>query len=870
MEGHAVTRDDIQELLDLAENIGVPIATSENTSVLAEPVEVGDFTIPNSLAVHPMEGCDGDSEGRPSALTIRRYERFASGGAGLLWAEAIAVVPEGRANPRQLWLNEDTKDSFAEMIALTHEAAREGVGPVHRPMIVAQLTHSGRYSRPVDKPAPIIPRHDVNRDAKMNLDPDWPVVDDDYLDSLEDAYVEAARLAFEVGFDAVDIKSCHGYLMNEIFACHDRPGKYGGSFENRTRLLLNVVDRIRAELGEDKIITARLGCFDAIQDGWGVDKDDYTKPDLTEPIRLIGELKKRGVQMLNITIANPYYNPHYGRPFNATISGGYDAPEHPLIGVSRMIDITRQLQEAHPDVALVATGYSWLGTWLPEVAAASKEKGWATLVGAGRMAFAYPDFAKDIVASGTLDQEKICIACSGCTQIMRDHGRAGCVVRDQEVYGPIFELGRMRSRENLITLADRCNQCEKPACKVGCPAGIDIPRFIKLFLDGEDRAAYDIIREANVFPEICAWLCPVETQCEGHCMMSYIGDSSVPIAAVQRYLAEEANRLGWSTLKTPEASTGKRIAVIGAGPAGLACAATLVEAGHSVTVFDKAESLGGMVESVIPADRQSESLNNEVRSIFKDVPEERLKFELGNSLTPSANLDTIAAQGFDAIFIGMGLPKPMASSDDAGLPGVTNALDFLNDAKGDNAPDLTDKRIAVIGGGNTAMDAAVTAKQLGSDDVFLIYRRSFSEMPAWPAERDRALNAGVNFQILTQQLDYQATDGHLTSIQVCPTQLGAPDASGRRRPQPLEESAYTLPMDLVIESIGQESAADLSALLPGVEIEKGLIRTKAEGSYATTREGVYAGGDLVNGADTVVRAVADGMAAAREIENMIG
>jgi len=309
----------IEDLKQLACRLGVTIDAIEDVSVLTEPVQVGGLVIPNSLAVHPMEGCDGDSAGRPGKLTLRRYERFAAGGAGLIWAEATAVVPEGRANPRQLWFNEKSKDSFAAMVKRMRVVAAESMGPEHKPVIVAQLTHSGRYSKPEGVAHPLIvgrcpyrdalvPQEKPNRNAKSKIPDDWPVLTDEYLDELQDAYVAAARMAFEVGFDAVDVKSCHGYLINELFACRNRKGRYGGSFENRTRFVLDVIDKIHKELGEETPVVTRLGIYDAIPYpyGWGVDKDDYTKPDLTEPKKLIALLQQRGVKLINVTAANPY------------------------------------------------------------------------------------------------------------------------------------------------------------------------------------------------------------------------------------------------------------------------------------------------------------------------------------------------------------------------------------------------------------------------------------------------------------------------------------------------------------------------------------------------------------------------------------
>jgi len=870
----------IEDLQRLNRQVGVFVDAMEDVSILAQPVEFARLTIPNSLAVHPMEGCDGDAQGRPDRLTVRRYERFAAGGAGLIWAEAIAVVEEARANPRQLWLHQGSQEAFAAMVARAREKAAQANGAGHRPVIVAQLTHSGRYSKPGPAPKPIIPQRDPYRDPmapqprpdknrKSRIPDDWPIVTDEYLDRLQEAYVEAARIAYETGFDAVDIKSCHGYLINELLACHNRPGKYGGSFENRTRFVLSVIDRIRAELGDKIRIVTRLGIYDAIPHpyGWGVDKHDYTKPDLTEPKKLIGLLHERGVRLINITIANPYYNPHVGRPFNEPIVGGYAEPEHPLVGVARLIDLTAQVQKEFPDIAFVGTGYSWLRTLFANVGAAGKAKGLVTLIGAGRMGFAYPDFARDIIHHGRMYPDKVCVGCSACTQIMRDAGRAGCVVRDNEVYGPIFKFGRMSDRDNLLRLASACRKCQEPTCQLGCPAGIEIPQFITLFLDGKEREACEVIRKANVFPEVCAWLCPVEQQCQGNCLQGFLGDGPLPIADIQRYLATQANKNGWSKLRIPAKASGRKVAVIGAGPAGLACAAKLLEAGHAVTIFDKGTSLGGMVEAVIPPDRQCAALKSEIAAIFAEVPKDRMSLALGKELDAQHNLDTILAQGFDAAFIGLGLPQSVSITKKR-FTGLWNAMDFLSRAKQGGSLNLAGKSVAVIGGGNTAMDVAVTAAQAGARDVYVIYRRSFAEMPAWSAEQDRAIQHGVHFLILTQPLDYTATDGTLTGLKLCPTRLGAPDRSGRRRPESIESSAYRLDMDIVVEALGQEAAEGIDKLLAGVDFDRGLIRTRS-GSRATSRSGVFAGGDLVRGASTVVAAVADGMKAAGEIDQFL-
>ena len=445
----------LDEFKELCKNNNCSIEAIKDISILAEPVRVGNLIAPNSLAVHPMEGADGDSNGNPGPLTIRRYKRFAAGGAGLIWAEAIAVAPEGRANPRQLWLHEGTRDAFADMVKQMHQAAKQSMGNNHNPVIVAQLTHSGRYSKPDGVARPLVPQRDPYRDPlipepqpttdRQSKVTDECIITDEYLDSLQMEYVKAAKLAYEAGFDAVDIKSCHGYLVNELLAGRNRPGKYGGSFENRTRFVLEVIDKIKTELGDKIGICLRLGFYDATPYpyGWGVDEKDYSKPDLTEPKKLVKLLSEKGIRLINFTIANPYYNPHIGRPFNQPVKGGYEEPEHPLTGVQRLIDIAAEIQNEFPEMSLVGTGYSWLRHLMGNVAAASIKQGKIKMVGGGRMGFAYPDFAKDLLTKGPLDKDKVCIGCSACSQLMRDGQMTGCVVRDNKVYGPIFRQGRI-------------------------------------------------------------------------------------------------------------------------------------------------------------------------------------------------------------------------------------------------------------------------------------------------------------------------------------------------------------------------------------------------------------------------------------------
>ncbi|WP_252891617.1 oxidoreductase [Thermoclostridium stercorarium] len=379
---------------DISENrLDIPL--SLNTEYLSRKVKIGGFTLANSLAINPMEGCDGKYDGSPDELTFRRYERFSRSGAALIWFEAVAVVPEGRTNPRQLWIHRNNVSSFRKLCGNIIENSNKEFG--FTPLLIMQLTHSGRFSKPDGRPAPVIAAHNPYLDPMLDIDENYPVISDTELEQLEDKFVEAAVLAKEAGFHGVDVKCCHRYLNSELLSAFTRKGKYGETFEGRTRFLLNTVKKIRDRLGDDFIITTRLNIYDGIPYpyGFGVDKEDYLKPDFSEPVRLVKILKESGMPLINITMGTPYYNPHVNRPYDR---GSYIPPEHPLEGICRLISGIGEIQKNVPDIAVVGTGYSWPREFAPFIAAGVLEKGLAKIIGFGRQSFAYPDFAKDILS----------------------------------------------------------------------------------------------------------------------------------------------------------------------------------------------------------------------------------------------------------------------------------------------------------------------------------------------------------------------------------------------------------------------------------------------------------------------------------------
>lgn len=411
---------------------GLPFA--EDVSVLAQPLTVGAHTIPNRMACQAMEGCDGTATGEPGELTMRRYGRFARGGAGLLWFEATAVLEEGRANPRQLYITPDNLDAFKSAVETIKEEGLRANGK--EPVVIMQATHSGRYSKPYGIPAPLIAYNNPIFEGENPISSDR-IVTDDYLDLVKEKLIGGALLAEQAGFDGVDIKCCHRYLNSELLSAFNRPGRYGGSLENRTRLLRESIQGALESCGKDFIVSSRLNVYDGFPrpNGFGVGESGIDF-DPAEPIWLLQQLRDYGVKMLNITMGNPYFNPHVNRPFTM---GGYAPEEHPLTGVARMLLGTAELKKAVPEIKILCSALSYLGVAAPHVAAALMQKGGIDLAGFGRQIFAYPDFANDILRDGEMKKEKLCICCSKCTEVMRAGSTPGCVIRDKEIYLPLHQ-----------------------------------------------------------------------------------------------------------------------------------------------------------------------------------------------------------------------------------------------------------------------------------------------------------------------------------------------------------------------------------------------------------------------------------------------
>ena len=390
------------------------------------PIQIGKTRICNRVVLQPMEGCDCNTDGSPSELTIDKYVKAAQSGAGLIWFEANAVCPEGRTNPRQMMLTEDNIPKFKALLSRMREIAEEECGI--KPIFILQLTHSGRQS--------IVPmiayRHPLYEEKRPVTDDH--IVTDEYLDTLPERYAESAKLAVAAGFDGVDVKSCHGYLFQELLSAFGREGRYGGCFENRIRLYLDSVKAVRHSIPEDFLLATRLSVSDMVPKPYGFGTTEENELDLSEPDLLIARLVEEGIQLLNVTVGNPYYNPHVNRPYR---KGGYQPSEPAETGLRRFEVIERHIKEKFPTLTVVGSGLSYYREDLIEQSERLLREGICDLVGYGRMWLAYPTFYRDFL-NGTFESKKCCLACSKCTVLMRNKKVSGCAVYN-EYYRTLYK-----------------------------------------------------------------------------------------------------------------------------------------------------------------------------------------------------------------------------------------------------------------------------------------------------------------------------------------------------------------------------------------------------------------------------------------------
>jgi glutamate synthase (NADPH/NADH) small chain len=430
------------------------------------------------------------------------------------------------------------------------------------------------------------------------------------------------------------------------------------------------------------------------------------------------------------------------------------------------------------------------------------------------------------------------------------------------------------TQETAVEEAKRCIQCKKPLCIAGCPVEVLIPDFIKKIAEGDFEEAGKVLKIKNSLPAVCGRVCPQETQCEIKCVLGKKGEP-VAIGRLERFAADYDIKFGESTFEKP-ISTGKRVAIIGGGPAGLACAGDLAKAGHAVTILEALHVAGGVLMYGIPQFRLPKEIVQTEIATLKQMGVEILTNQVVGKIT---SVDELMENGYDAVFIGTGAGLPyFMDIPGENLNGVYSANEFLtrtNLMKGYKFPDYATpvkvgKNVAVLGAGNVAMDSARTALRLGAENVYIIYRRSRAEMPARDEELEHAEEEGIQFRLLTNPVSIEGDErGWVKSLTCLRYELGEPDASGRRSPVAIPGSEFEIPMDTVVVAIGQGPNPLVTTSTPGLDLNKwGNIVVDSE-TLMTSKPGVFAGGDIVTGAATVILAMGAGKKAAIGIDQYL-
>ena len=439
--------------------------------------------------------------------------------------------------------------------------------------------------------------------------------------------------------------------------------------------------------------------------------------------------------------------------------------------------------------------------------------------------------------------------------------------------GNFDEVALGYTEEQALDEAARCLHCKNKPCREGCPVGIDIPAFIARVAEKDYEGAYQVIAESSSLPAVCGRVCPQETQCEKHCVRAIKGES-VGIGRLERFVADYHNTHSKAEAVRP-ASNGHRVAVIGSGPAGLTCAGELARMGYDVTVFEALHLPGGVLVYGIPEFRLPKAIVSREVETLRSLG---VKIETNVVVGKSRSVDELFASGFEAVFIGSGagLPKFMNIPGE-NLKGVYSANEFLTRVNlmkayqpGSETPIMRADRVAVVGGGNVAMDAARCAKRLGASKVYIVYRRGADELPARAEEVEHAKEEGIEFRLLTNPIEIlRGENGFVAGIRCERMELGEPDASGRRRPVAVKDSAFDFELDAVIMAIGTSPNPLIKSTTKGLETQKwgGIVAEEPSGQ--TSREGVFAGGDAVTGAATVILAMGAGKSSARAIDEYI-
>lgn len=661
-----------------------------------------------------------------------------------------------------------------------------------------------------------------NRIQIAQLAPPCPGdLDDGAVELQLEALAGAAKSAIAAGFDGVDI-SCHrGTLAEKLLAARGRPGRFGGPLENRMRFLLEALRRIRAE-NPGAILAVRLNAFHACEGGFGVDSEDFRKPDPAEPLALARALEAAGVSILNPAANHPNLRGP-GREHRPLTDS--DSPhEHPLAALDRLARLSGELAKAAPGLSVIAGGFGWLRDFAPHAAAALLGSGPFAMAGFGRGALAFPGGA----SSRQWPRGRVCIDCGACTALDKSQSPVGCVVRDGGTFGPAYQGMRRTQADVLREGLSRCHFCEAAPCVSADPLRTPVPGIVASWLKGDHGAARKALFSANPLPGAASRLSPAWMEAEGACIETHLSGRPVPILDLQASIAWEALQAGKAGLAVPGKSNGRSAAIIGSGPAGLGAAAFLLEKGYAVQLHEKSHVLGGMPARVVPG-RRTGPLDREIGALLGPALRAgRLSVSLGSEILPGPGLENLR-RGVDAVLVCTGLWREPTLGGRGG--GVLGGLEFLEAFKSGAQPPVP-ARVAVLAGGDCAMESARLSRESGALHVYVVFGGERSALHWHMPERWFA-TPGVHAMWEWQPLRYErAPDGGLRGLHIRHTGLGA---------------SALLEIGMAVEAMG---------LGPD---------PRWAGAQKNGAPGIHFAGAILNGGASVASCLADGRAAAAKI-----
>lgn len=798
--------------------LGLDLPLAGDYSSLARSLALGGITLANRLCADPLGGGDAGREGAPSRLTHRRYRQLARGGFGLIWFETtwVAADPE-LTGPHSLKLDQATLPAFAGLTdKVRAEAAAAGFAA---PALILQLDHPQPARTPCDE---IVGR-----------------------------YLAAAGLARQAGFDGVDLRCCGDNLLQR--ECEkELAGDHARLTDSLPALILQEIGARYPDL----ILAVRLCAFAARSrpPGMGTSLRDHRQPDLQRLQPLLSLLQQKRVSLLNITANHPNLRAKVETAAASPLAPEEFPHEHPLSDLGRRLQITAEIKKAVPGMALVAGGFSWLRHLLPQVASGALEAGIADLIGLGRPSLAYPGLAADLLAGRAMDEDKCCNQCSACVQLRAWGAPAGCLLHDPGVYGREYRRQWRFSAARMGAEARRCLQCRPASCVSTIPGRPDIPAMLGAYARGDLRRAGAVLRQGWPLPEMCSQLAPYSASGEMSCALGLSQSRPLPL----RELAYEIAMAGRQSATPPRLppATGRRIAVIGGGPCGIAATLRLLAEGHAVTLYEKTEKLGGVPELLIPEFRYA-GADEEINLLLAPALHAgQLQIHYRTGLGRDIGLPAVKSN-CDAVLLATGLWREQSLGEGEG---IFSGLDFLRLAKAGQL-DLQSRRAALLGGDDCAMDAACVLKDMGLEQVFILFPGSRSQMH-WCLEENWFNQPGVQAMMLHRPLSYRLD----RNGKVCAVLVGGMEIDRRGKPKPRPGGEFLLGVDTVVEAM--QLRADLSIADGQPELHFGrdnLLKLPGRGSCRTRADGIFAAGALVNGGESVPACVVEGTRAAGEI-----